>query len=284
MTQRGSYQVLATIPHDAQAFTQGLEIVDSEATSESVMYESTGLYNGRSSVRVLDMSNGTVLQQHTLASEFFAEGITYTPALTSSKNATTTGRLIQITWKEQIGFWYDPITLNVLGNFTFTTSTSEGWGIAYRPRPQQQQQRTLLVSDGSSLLHTWDADTLEEILPRKTVHIRQATTSLSSISPTSTPSLTSDPLQGAVPLSRLNELEWDSHSDTLLANVWLQDFVVRIDPESGFVTTVYDLSNLYTDRAPGTDVLNGIATTNVPNEVWVTGKLWPNMYRLLLIA
>jgi glutaminyl-peptide cyclotransferase len=53
------YQVVHIYPHDPQAFTQGLICVDGH------LYESTGL-NGRSSIRMVDLSTGQVLQKYDL--------------------------------------------------------------------------------------------------------------------------------------------------------------------------------------------------------------------------
>src|SRR5437870_4563882 len=64
--------VVAKLPHDLQAFTQGLAIEDDQ------LYESTGLY-GQSSLRRLDISTGKILQQRTLASDVFAEGLAAFP-------------------------------------------------------------------------------------------------------------------------------------------------------------------------------------------------------------
>ena len=98
-------------------------------------------------------------------------------------------------------------------------------------------------------------------------------------------------------MNRLNELEYDPVTNTILANVWLTNMIVRIDIASGFVLTIYDFSTLYTDRTTKADVFNGIAltydalqqfnnnnTTGIQtDQVWVTGKFWPSMYRVQLI-
>ena len=78
---------------------------------------------------------------------------------------------------------------------------------------------------------------------------------------------------------------------SILANVWYQDVLIRIDPVTAKVVKVYDLSGIYPHeqrRKDGADCLNGIAVTGSKAgeeglEVWVTGKLWPNMYRIRLI-
>jgi hypothetical protein len=85
-----------------------------------------------------------------------------------------------------------------------------------------------------------------------------------------------------------------SPSMAILANLWYQDVLVSIDPESGMINRVFDLGDIYPrDRREedGADCLNGISVTgrrrresNEGLEVWVTGKLWPSMYRIELNA
>ena len=64
-----SYRVVHVYPHDPEAFTQGLVYVDGH------LYESTGL-NGQSSLRMVDLETGRVLQQYELPREYFGEGLT----------------------------------------------------------------------------------------------------------------------------------------------------------------------------------------------------------------
>src|SRR5579863_8183835 len=62
-------RVVKTYPHDAKAFTQGLEYLD------GFLYESTGM-TGRSSLRKVELTSGKVLQMKALGSEYFGEGLT----------------------------------------------------------------------------------------------------------------------------------------------------------------------------------------------------------------
>ena len=88
-----TYRVVSAYPHDPQAFTQGLAIED------TVLYEGTGL-NGSSSLRLVDLTTGTVRKLHPLSSTLFGEGIT-----------VYGNRIIQLTWQSNIGFIYDKTTL-----------------------------------------------------------------------------------------------------------------------------------------------------------------------------
>ncbi len=123
-----AYQIVHVYPHDSQAFTQGLICVDGH------LYESTGL-NGRSSIRMEDLSSGRVLQHYDLPAEYFGEGLT---AWGSS--------LIQLTWKSHKGFVYDRFTFSVLRTFQYE---GEGWGLTH-------DNRQLIMSDGTSYLRFLD--------------------------------------------------------------------------------------------------------------------------------
>src|SRR5215469_10031572 len=84
-----SYKVVHVYQHDPNAFTQGLIFIDGH------LYESTGL-NGRSSLRMVDLASGKVLQNHKLSSDDFGEGLT-----------DWGSSLIQLTWVSHKAFAYD---------------------------------------------------------------------------------------------------------------------------------------------------------------------------------
>lgn len=238
----GSYELLDIVPHDSVAYTQGVELVPDNSLE---YFESTGLY-GQSSVRRVDLITGEVVQQTDLASQYFGEGLTH-----------YNGKLIQITWKEQTAFIYNATNLKLLEETTFTTTNNQGWGICY-----VDSDGVFFVSDGTQYIHTWDASSLE-MTNRIQVFRQQSENDI------------------VEPVDNINELEWDAHYQTILANVWYKDYILRIDPISGLITHQYDLSSLY--RPSQANVLNGIAITDVPDEIWVTGKLWPNMYLIRLL-
>ena len=59
----------------------------------------------------------------------------------------------------------------------------------------------------------------------------------------------------------LNELEYIPEANVILANVWYQNFIVAVEPESGLVTKVLDFSGLKLRQHShgGEDCFNGIA-------------------------
>lgn len=123
-----SYQVVHTYPHDSKAFTQGLIYVDGH------LYESTGL-NGKSSLRMVDLASGQVLQNFNLPSEYFGEGLT-----------DWGSNLIQLTWISHEAFVYDRFTFRQLKTFKYE---GEGWGLTH-------DAKQLIMSDGTAFLRFLD--------------------------------------------------------------------------------------------------------------------------------
>jgi glutaminyl-peptide cyclotransferase len=130
-----TYRVIHIYPHDSTAFTQGLAYVDGH------LYESTGL-NGESSIRMVDLYTGKVLQKHSLPPEYFGEGLT-----------DWGSNLIQLTWKTHKGFVYDRHSFSLLRTFQYE---GEGWGLTH-------DKIHLIMSDGTSYLRFLDPRTFREV-------------------------------------------------------------------------------------------------------------------------
>lgn len=158
-------------------------------------------------------------------------------------------KIIQLTWREHLGLVYDRETFAVLEVFSYPT---EGWGLTC-------DGRHLIMSDGSSTLTFLDPETYEPV--------RRLTVTSS---------------RG--PVENLNELEYIKGE--IYANVWLTDYIVRIDPETGRVTGWIDLRGLLpreTIRGVVVDVLNGIAYDYEQDRLFVTGKLWPFVFEIRVV-
>jgi len=158
-------------------------------------------------------------------------------------------KIIQLTWKSGVGFVYDKDSFELLREFDYPT---EGWGITH-------DGERLIMSDGTSTLYFLDPDTLEEI-GRIEVYDSDG------------------------PVTGLNELEYVQGE--IYANVLLTDHIARIAPQTGEVIGWIELQGLinpeeYTEPI---DVLNGIAYDAENDRLFVTGKLWPKLFEIELVA
>ncbi len=66
-------------------------------------------------------------------------------------------------------------------------------------------------------------------------------------------------------------------------NIYGTNDIVKIDPGTGKVAGRMDLTSLAGDaksRNPGSLEMNGIAFDSVTNSMYVTGKLWANIYEI----
>ena len=130
-----TYQIVHEYPHDPEAFTQGLVYVDGH------LYESTGR-NGKSSVRMVDLQTGRVLQHYDLPAEYFGEGLT-----------NWGSSLVQLTWKSKEGFVYDRFSLALKRTFRYE---GEGWGLTH-------DDKQLILSDGTPVLRFLNPQSFSEI-------------------------------------------------------------------------------------------------------------------------
>lgn len=83
------------------------------------------------------------------------------------------------------------------------------------------------------------------------------------------------------PLKNLNELEYIK--GYIFANIWTTNYIVKIDPANGKVVGKLDLAPVSFEaknKNPDVDVLNGIAYDSVSDKIYITGKLWPNVYQI----
>ncbi len=121
-------KVLESLPHDRNAYTQGLFFHD------GVLYESCGQY-GQSHFKKCDLATGKALRRLDFEPKYFVEG-----------SCVLNNMLYILTWQEHKCFVYDINSLKYLGelpNFT------EGWGIT-------TNGNDLIMTDGSSNLYFLD--------------------------------------------------------------------------------------------------------------------------------
>ena len=225
------YEIVNSYPHDPMAFTQGL-VYD----REDVIYEGTGLY-GRSSLRRVELKTGRVIEQISLPGNLFGEGI-----------ALWEDSIIQLTWQSGLGLVYSKENLTETGRFGYLT---EGWGLT-------GDKRSLIMSDGSNILHILDPETFRET-GRINVTARGR------------------------PLYGLNELEYIK--EEIYANIWPTSWIAIISPQTGIVRGEIDLTGILPQShgvGQSIDVANGIAYDAQSDRIFVTGKLWPRLYEIRL--
>ena len=157
-------------------------------------------------------------------------------------------RIIQLTWQSNVGFVYDKSTFELLREFNYPT---EGWGITF-------DGEHLIMSDGTPNLYLLHPETFETV-NRVKVHDNRGT------------------------VNNLNELEYINGE--VYANVFETNRIARINAKTGRVVGWINLSGLLSaeDRIQRVGVLNGIASDDEHQRLFVTGKLWPKLFEIELI-
>jgi glutamine cyclotransferase len=153
-------------------------------------------------------------------------------------------RIIQLTWTSGKGFVYDESSFDLLREFTYST---EGWGITH-------DGSKLIMSDGTATLYFLDPETFQII---GQIEVRDEE-----------------------PVTKLNELEYID--GRVYANIWMEEKIAIINPQTGQVTGWINLEGLEAGN-PNADVLNGIAYDAEADRLFVTGKLWANLYEIELL-
>jgi glutamine cyclotransferase len=131
--ERYGFKVEKTYPHDATAFTQGLQVDD------GFLWESTGRY-GESTVRKINLKTGEELDRHELPDDLFGEGMT-----------VLGDKIYQVTWKEEKGIVYDR-ELNPIDEFKYE---GQGWGLA-------TNGTDLILSNGTAEIKFLDPKTFKQ--------------------------------------------------------------------------------------------------------------------------
>lgn len=167
--------------------------------------------------------------------------------------------IYQLSWQDHLVFLYDAKSFQQLTTLPWS---GEGWGIT-------NNGKELIISEGSDKLYFVQPGSLKL---NKVLSVRDN--------------------YGAV--NNLNELEMvDGY---IYANRWQYDYILKIDPNSGFVVglinmqdilmknTKADISYLTKNGNPteAGAVLNGIAYNKEKNTFYITGKLWPEIFEVKL--
>src|SRR5687767_10148882 len=155
----------------------------------------------------------------------------------------------QLTYQEKVGFMYSLKDFKKLGEFKF--AAQEGWGMT-------TDGKQIIASDGTSNLYFYEPGTFKLL---KT----QAVTEGGSLS------------------NNINELEYiDGY---IYANKWQSPYILKIDPNNGQIVGKADFSSIVNQmkaKDPHAETFNGIAYDSATRKMYVTGKLWPELYEIQL--
>ncbi|QBZ98588.1 glutaminyl-peptide cyclotransferase [Flavobacterium sangjuense] len=155
-------------------------------------------------------------------------------------------KIYQLTWQNEEGFIYDANTMKKLKTFKFDKKV-EGWGMT-------NDGKNIYHSDGTEKIWTMNPET------QKLTDFINVYTNDSKI-------------------KSVNELEWINGK--IYGNIWQKDAIAVINPQTGAVEQVLDLSALRAKVTnPEAEVLNGIAYNKKTNTIFVTGKNWNKTFEL----
>ncbi len=156
--------------------------------------------------------------------------------------------IYQLTWKEHKVFVYTIKDFKQVKDYNID---GEGWGIT-------NDGQKLIVSTGSGTLYYYDPSTFK-LLSKNSI------------------------MEGNSPTYNLNELEYID--GFIYANQYELPYILKIDPAAGRVVAKYDLNDMWKKVKlidPNVDVPNGIAYDSTTKKIYVTGKLWPEIYEIQL--
>lgn len=154
--------------------------------------------------------------------------------------------IYQLTWQQKVVFVYTLKDFKKVKEFPIAT---EGWGIT-------TNGKELIVSDGSANLYYYDPSTFQLLKSQMVT-------------------------ESGSPSHNLNELEYID--GFIYSNQWQYPYILKIDPTTGKVVAKADLTEvrkLVLAKDPNADYLNGIAYDAATKKVYVTGKLWPDLYEI----
>lgn len=155
-------------------------------------------------------------------------------------------KIFQLTWQDMTGFIYNANSLKLEKTFQYDKKI-EGWGMT-------NDGKKIYCSDGTETIWTMDPET------QKLVDYIKVYT-------------------GSDKVKSINELEWIDGK--IYGNIWQKDAVAIIDPATGSVEGVLDLSALRKEvKSKDAEVLNGIAYNPKTNTIFVTGKYWDKLFEI----
>ncbi|TMW60654.1 hypothetical protein Poli38472_000696 [Pythium oligandrum] len=265
-------KLVSIYPHNTSAFTEGFLYLD------GALVESTGL--ARHSVireyRLQDAVNMDTISTYEedgdsqngedddedvepstkkgVVNEFH-----YDPEIFGEGIASIGDKIYALTYKHNKVLVLSRKTFKLLETHPFRTSTGEGWGMT-------TDDKYLIVSDGSSSIQFFDPS--QNFKRVRSIDVKE---------------------NGNL-VSKINELEYVDGE--ILANVWFENCVLRINPEDGTVIERIDLSwiagmvsnldSMQDQHMREEAVMNGIAYDPASRHIFLTGKLWDSIFEVEL--
>jgi glutaminyl-peptide cyclotransferase len=159
--------------------------------------------------------------------------------------------IYQLTYRNNIVLLYDAITLKQIGTLPWTLG--EGWGMT-------NNGKQLIANTGTNIIYFLNP---KDLKVEKTINVK---------------------IQGT-PADSINEMELVD--GFIYANQFTTDNILKIDPNTGDVVAMMELSKLLPgyDAASlrqinGQKYLNGIAYNPETKTFFITGKNWPKMFEV----
>lgn len=151
-------------------------------------------------------------------------------------------KIYMLTYTSRVCLVFDINTFLLESTFDYF---GEGWGLTF-------YDRYMYMSDGSSFIRILNPDNFN-ILSNLQV------------------------FEYGLPVKNINELEW-VHG-YLFANVWMREYLIIIDPQTGEVVRRINCDTLRgLQSGPDAEALNGIAFDPETEYFYLTGKNWDKMF------
>ena len=157
-------------------------------------------------------------------------------------------KIYQLTWQEKTGFIYNANTWKLEKTFTYEKDI-EGWG---------------MTNDGKYIYQTDKTEKIWKMDPETQKMVDYVNV-----------------YSGDSKIPSINELEWINGK--IYCNVWQKDAIAVVNPNSGAVEGILDMSGLRKlIQYPKAEVLNGIAYNPKTKTIFITGKNWDKMFEIMV--
>jgi glutamine cyclotransferase len=205
----------------------------------------------------LEFYNGTLIEstgnwgkskliQHDFSNGKILKQLSLDPKFFGEGVTVLNDTIYQLTYKEKVVLVYSAKDFKKIREIPFN---SEGWGIT-------NDGKNLIITNGSNNLFFYEPGTFRLLR-------------------------TQGITENGTPVVNLNELEYIN--GFIYANQWQYNYIVKIDPATGLVVGKIDLSEVVSRvkaKDSHADVLNGIAYNPATDKIYITGKLWPEIYEI----